>query len=526
MVYQWSDYLLDTDRFCLLRAGVQQELEPRVFDLLLYLVEHRNQVVTRDELLDNLWQGRIVSDNTINARLKAVRKAVGDSGSKQETIKTIHGRGYQFVASVLKSDEAALPSETHNDGNFAEGTRYKPSIGVVRFANLSNSQEQQYFADGVSANVWSGLARVPSLIVKSARNTDLRESSLNKIISDLAVDYVVSGSVQREGDHVRVNAELIDGKSGETKWSEKFDRFGADAIEIQDDIARAIIATLWRNVEGKIREAELAHLSKKTARDFNAYDFILKGISAKESYSKEGNLQAHYYFNQAKSLEPDNAEALAWSAIIHCMDVYLGLTEDIQHSCKQAKAEASQALSLEKNSEAGHWAMAFCFALDQNYDKAIAEFDLALKINPCNPDTLVCKGSQMALNGDANGGIELCLEAISFSPEFPEWYLWELGIAYFYAESFDAAIEAFEKMSEQNADTRTYLAASLGILGKLEDAAACLQESFRADPGYSIDRISATYGYLPEKDLNNLLRGLGVAFEANTNRTVVSIERN
>ena len=373
MIYQWSNYLLDTSKYCLIRDGEQLELEPSVYDLLLYLIERRNQVVTRDELLSDLWQGRIVSDNTINARLKAARKAVGDSGRKQATIKTIHGRGYQFIAQVIKIDDAAAPTGNNKDSHSADGTRYKPTIGVIRFSNLSDSPEQQYFSDGISTNVWSGLARIPSLTVKSARNIDLRETGLDMVVSTLAVDYVVSGSVQREGDHVRVYAELIDGKSGATKWSEKFDRFGADAIEIQDDITRAIIATLWRNVEGKIREAELEHLSRKTAKDFNAYDFILKGISAKESYSKEGNLEAHYYFNQAKSLEPDNAEALAWSAIIHCMDVYLGLTEDFVHSCKQAMAEATRALSLEKNSEAGHWAIDFCFALDQKYDKAIAE---------------------------------------------------------------------------------------------------------------------------------------------------------
>ncbi len=525
MIYQWSNYLLDTTKYCLIRDGEQLELEPSVYDLLLYLIERRNQVVTRDELLNDLWPGRIVSDNTINARLKAARKAVGDSGRKQATIKTIHGRGYQFIAQVIKIDDATAPTGNDKGSRSSDGTRYKPSIGVVRFANLSDSQEQQYFADGVSTNVWSGLARIPSLIVKSARNIDFREIGLERIISTLAVDYVVSGSVQREGDHVRVYAELIDGKSGATKWSEKFDRFGADAIEIQDDITKAIIATLWRNVEGKIREAELEHLSRKTAKDFNAYDFILKGIAAKESYSKESNLEAHYYFNQAKSLEPDNAEALAWSAIIHCMDVYLGLTEDIVHSRKQAMAEATRALSLEKNSEAGHWAMAFCFALDQKYEKAIAEFDLALRINPNNPDTLVCKGSQMALNGSAKEGIELCLEAISFSPEFPEWYLWELGIAYFYAERFDAAIETFDRMSEQNNDIRTYLAASYGILGKLEEAAGCLQEIFRDDPRYSLDRIPEMYGYLPENDLRNILDGLGVASKASTDQTVVTIER-
>jgi TolB-like protein/Tfp pilus assembly protein PilF len=526
MDYQWSNYLLDAKRYRLLRDGKQVEVEPQVFDLLVYLIENRDRVVTRDELLNNLWKGRVVMDNTVNARLKGARKVVGDSGRQQATIKTIHGRGYQFIAQVVEvNEDEGLPSGGGQVNNVAGNNRSAPSIGVVRFSNLSNNPEQQYFSDGISTNVWAGLARIRSLIVKSALNYDHRDTSLKSIASTLEVDYLLTGSVQREADHVRVFVELIDSASGETKWSEKYDRIGARVIAIQDDIARAIIATLWTNVTGKIREAEFEQLSRKTTKDFNAYDFILKGIAAKEKYTRDGNLEAHYYFNQAKSLEPDSAEALAWSAIIHSMDVYLGFTDDFTHTRNQAFAEARRALSIDRNSEAGHWALAFCYGQDRQYDKALAEFDAALEINPNNPDALVCKGSHLALSGKVDEGIELCLEAIRFSRNYPVMYLWELGTAYFYGERFDDAIETFSKISEQNTDIRTYLAASYGIQGRLEEAARCLQEIFRSDPQYSLDRIPQAYGYLSGKSFANLQRGLEVAFNASTDQTVVQIER-
>jgi adenylate cyclase len=207
------------------------------------------------------------------------------------------------------------------------------------------------------------------------------------------------------------------------------------------------------------------------------------------------------------------------------MDVYLGCTDDFTHSRNQAYAEASRAVSMDRNSEMGHWALAFCYSQDPNYDKAIAEFDAALEINPNNPDALICKGCQIVLSGRADEGIELCMEAIRFSRNYPEWYLWELGTAYFCAEKFDDAIETFSKMSEQNSDTRTYLAASYGLLGRLDEAARCLQEIFRTDSQFSLDRIPQIYRYLSENNFTNLRNGLEAAFNASTKQTVVRIER-
>ena len=233
MNYQWSNYLLDAKRYRLLRDGKQVGVEPQIFDLLIHLIENRDRVVTRDELLNNLWKGRVVSDNALNARLKGARKAVGDSGRQQAMIKTVHGRGYQFVAQVAEIAEGEdFRSGSGQGRNVIGKERSAPSIGVVRFSNLSNDPEQQYFSDGISTNVWSGLARIRSLIVKSALNHDHHNVALETIASKLEVDYLLTGSVQREGEHVRVFAELIDCRSGETRWSEKYDRSSARVIEI------------------------------------------------------------------------------------------------------------------------------------------------------------------------------------------------------------------------------------------------------------------------------------------------------
>ena len=163
-------------------------------------------MVSREELLESVWEGRIVSDSAINARLKEARKAVGDTGKQQRVIKTIHRRGYQFIADVkvIPGDEDEQESRSPEMASIDE----KPSIAVLKFKNLSNDPNQAYFAQGVATTICSCLARIRSLVVKSAKEFDLGDTTLSDVARELQVHYVLSGSVQREGDHVRVFVEI------------------------------------------------------------------------------------------------------------------------------------------------------------------------------------------------------------------------------------------------------------------------------------------------------------------------------
>ncbi|MDC1288161.1 winged helix-turn-helix domain-containing protein, partial [Gammaproteobacteria bacterium] len=177
--YQSENFILDTDDYSLTRNGVNHPIEPQVFDLLIYLIENRNRVVTREELLEQLWNGRIVSDSAINARLKEARKAVGDTGKQQRVIKTLHRRGYQFVANVtVGSDDTR---ESKSPALKPASKSAKPSIAVLRFHNLSNGPEQVYFSDGMATNICSRLSRIRSLQVKSGIGYDLAKTTLAEV---------------------------------------------------------------------------------------------------------------------------------------------------------------------------------------------------------------------------------------------------------------------------------------------------------------------------------------------------------
>jgi TolB-like protein/Tfp pilus assembly protein PilF len=493
MRYQSENFILDTDDYSLTRNGVSHPIEPQVFDLLVYLIENRNRVVTREELLDQLWNGRIVSDSAINARLKEARKAVGDNGKDQRVIKTIHRRGYQFIADV----NVTSGDDRENEGQTTRppSKSGKPSIAVLRFTNLSNDPEQLYFSDGMATNICSRLSRIQSLQVKSGIEYDLGKISLTDIARELEVKYVLSGSVQRESDRARVFVDLMDGISGEIIWSEHFDRLGRDVIDIQDEIATTITAKLW-NKQGVILEAERERLEAKPTADFSAFDYILKGRYYKEEFTREALELARGCFDKAIELDPNSSEAWAWRAWVNLLEIDLGCTNDIAESVNKAFIAARKSISKGSYSELGHWALGEAYMLDQDTQRGFVEIEKALEINPNNPDLVVIKGYFQCFLGQFDEGIEMIHQGINFNRRCPEWYFWNLGIAYFVGHQFDSAIDAFTHMENQNKSTLTYLVASYVQVGDLVSAEKSMRELFDTYPELSLKEIAESHSHL------------------------------
>ena len=512
MRYQSENFTLDTDDYRLTRNGVNHPVEPQVFDLLVYLINHRNRVVTRDELLEHLWKGRIVSDSAINARLKEARKAVGDSGRQQRVIKTLHRRGYQFIAEVTVTAADKKQSDTVR-GN-SDLRREKPSIAVLRFKDLSKDSGQAYFADGMSANVCSRLSRIRSLLVKSGMECELGAATLVEIAADLEVKYVLSGSVQREADHVRVFVELADGSSGDIQWSEHFDRQGKDVINIQDDIATEITGTLWSN-RGTIREAERDRLSRKPTSDFNAFDYILRGIYYKEQYHAESLKQAHECFDHAIELDPESAEAWGWKGWVYLLERWLDSGKDSEAALENARVAAKKSIAIDAYSEIGHWTMAeVCFESSDFY-RGHSELDKAMDINPNNPDLMVHKGCQMCVEGQIEQGLQLIDQGMTFNKHYPQWYFWHLGIALFAAHRWRDCIDSITRMDDQNRGTLIFLAVSYVQVENTAEAEACFSEMLRLDPQVDLGEIEKTHSFFAADTLHLLIESIRTLKTAN-----------
>jgi TolB-like protein len=238
LIYLFDSYALDTDRRELRGESGLVPLQPQVFDLLEYLIRRQDRVVTRDDMLDAIWGGRIVSDSTLTSRINAARTAIGDRGEDQRLIRTLPRKGIRFVGTVREegrpADETIL--------TVPQSVR-RLSIVVLPFANLSGDPEQDYFVDGITESLTTDLSRINGSFV-IARNTAFtfkgKAMDVQKLGKELNVRYVLEGSVQRGGNQMRVNAQLIDVETGNHLWAERFALPIADLFDMQDEIVSSL----------------------------------------------------------------------------------------------------------------------------------------------------------------------------------------------------------------------------------------------------------------------------------------------
>ena len=266
MQFRFGDHSLDTDRRELRRGGAPTALEPQVFDLLVYLVQNRDRVVTKDDLFQAVWRGRIVSESALTSRITAVRKAIGDDGGAQRLIRTVPRKGIRFIGEVREEARVAGASPSAP----------RLSIVVLPFENLSNDPDQEYFADGITDDLTTDLSRISGSFV-IARSTAFtykgKPIDVKQIGRELGVRYVLEGSVRRSGDHVRVNVQLIDAESGAHVWADRFEtdrRNLADAQrEITGRLAESLNLELVRDLGRRIEQDRAA--------DPDARDLVMRG---------------------------------------------------------------------------------------------------------------------------------------------------------------------------------------------------------------------------------------------------------
>src|SRR5262249_19491969 len=339
--FLFDDYALDTDRRELHRGLDLLPVAPQVFDLLEYLVRHRERVVSKDDLIDAIWNGRIVSDAAVTTRVNVARSAIGDTGEKQLFIKTVPRKGFRFVA-VVRQEQKGKPDPV--DAVAHGGTRNqiqvptrRPSIVVLPFANLSGDPEQDYFVDGVTENLTTDLSRVRGSFVigrHTAFTYKNKAVDLKQVGRDLNVDYVLEGSVQRGGNQLRVNIQLVDAETGSHIWADRFDKSVADLFELQDEVTTRIANALDAQlIEAEARRAERASNPNALDYYFQGRHFLNQGLSSKHLVLARG------FFERALTIDPKNIEALVGMASIELLAVGNFMVGD-NRGARLAAAEA------------------------------------------------------------------------------------------------------------------------------------------------------------------------------------------
>src|ERR1700712_332201 len=329
-VFSFDNHTLDTSRRELRRGSELVATQPQVFDLLVHLLKHRDQVVSRDDLIALVWGGRFVSDSTLDSRINAARNAVGDNGKEQKLIRTFPRKGLRFVGAVNKHSDggppAAVLQENAARAQPALTLPDRPAIAVLPFDNMSDDQEQEYFSDGISEDIITGLSKLRWFFV-IARNSSFtykgRPVHMKQVSAELGVRYVVEGSVRKSGDRVRITAQLNDTATGSHIWAEHYDRELVDMFSVQDEITDAIVMA----IEPQIYAAENFRSRRKPPSSLDAWDLVMRALSHHWRVTRTDSAAAQALLEQAIAIDPDYGQALSLIATNKMFGVHLGWSD-------------------------------------------------------------------------------------------------------------------------------------------------------------------------------------------------------
>ena len=348
MRFLFENQVLDAERRELTCAGESVPLEPQVFDVLLYLLEHRDRVVGKDELFDNVWDGRIVSESTLTSRINAARRSINDTGKDQRLLRTVARKGFRFVGEVHVDRPAAAPAAFpgHSAGQDGEPPRLalpaldRAAIAVLPFTNLSGEAEQEYFSDGISEDIITALSKLRWFYV-IARNSSFvykgKSVHLNQIARELGVAYVVEGSVRKDGERVRITAQLNDVATGSHIWAERYDRDLAGVFAVQDEITESIVAA----IEPQLYAAENFRAQRKAPDSMDAWDLVMRALSHYWRVTRQDNTVAQALLEKAIKIAPQYGQALGVLAASHTFGAHMGW-EDMAKAVPTAERAVSR----------------------------------------------------------------------------------------------------------------------------------------------------------------------------------------
>lgn len=509
MQFRFENHTLDRNLRELTRGGTPVPMQPQVFDLLVYLVEQRGRVVSKDDLIAKVWGDRIVSDSALNSRINAARKALGDDGEAQRLIKTVPRKGFRFVGEVLEQDPATATAATIQ-ATPARAAPDRPAIAVLAFENMSDDPEQEYFCDGISEDILTALSKVRWFLV-IARNSSFtykgRAVHIREIADELGVGYVVEGSVRKAGDRVRITAQLNDATTGSHIWAEHYDRELGDVFAVQDEITNAIVAA----IEPQIYAAENFHARRKQPASLDAWDLLMRALSHYWRITRQDHLMAQQQLEQAIAIDPDYGQALSLLAASHMFGVHLGWAE-LATAAPIAERAALAAVRSDHEDPWAHTALGSVYFSTRRLDDALSEFEQALALNPNFSVAQGYYALALSYAGRSNESYEAAQRAIRLSPRDPSLaiYYGIAGYARFTERHYDEAIALAREAIRHRGDlTGAYrvLAVSAGMSGDTKLAESALTELRRTQPNISLAWIATQLPWNSDADREHYLEG-------------------
>jgi adenylate cyclase len=483
-VFRFGSFRLATGRRELSFGSAPVTIGSRAFDLLVSLVRRQGRLATKDELMAEVWPGTIVDESNLPTQMAALRKVLAADPDLARCLQTVPGRGYRFVASV----------EIGTDASFESTAVETLSIVVLPFANLSTDAEQAYFTQGMTETVTTDLSRISGLLVISATTAaafDGKAIDVRQVSRELGVRFVLKGSVQRNDRTVRINAQLIDGRSGVQIWSETFDGDSGDPFALQDRITGRIAISIGREIfVAAARDGEMRNI------DPRSWDLVMRGIAAdNKPQSLECLQQQEHFFAHAAQLDPRNSIAQAWLArAILLQSAQVHAPASLKQDALMRGAEAAErAVALDPSNARAHLAMSYLYYLRRDFERSLLASERAIAHDrnlAMAHNMLSASLSHLGRGREAVFASETALRLDPVGPQF-DVFRTTMGLARLLLGQIDDAIACFSRAREANPKlARAHLggAIALAARGDVPGAQLAAADLLRLAPDYRLSQ--------------------------------------
>ncbi len=521
-----GEWLLDPATNEISRGGERVHLEPKAVDLLLALARRANEVVSREELLAQVWAGVFVGDDVLTQGVIKLRKALGDASGEPRYIQTIPKRGYRLIADVTWPDQepGAVPGDSRRrvywiagacvlavavllglwrhlvetnsplammsaDAIRAAQIDTSPKVIVYPFREIAGDTRQSLLARGFTSRLITDLGRFPGVRVIALPAQSLQSPAQGESGRG---SYVVTGDVQSTADKIRLYIRLVDAASGEALWSEQYDRPYSDLLALQDELTQQVLGKLRL----KVSDAEKRRRAQPYTRNLQAYEYFLRAQAALIVRRKSDNELARDFYLKAIELDPSFARARAGLALTYAADRRNNWTSDAKVALAKASELAQTALQLDPDSPEVHFAVAFVSMERGALSDAIGSLRTALRLNPSYADAYALLAGIATYDGRPAETIPLIQVAMRLAPNSGYLYSLILGRAYFFLGDTDSALLNLRQAVERNyesVESHLYLAAALAGAGQRDTAAWEREEIRSLEPAFKVSEWLRNY---------------------------------
>jgi len=553
MNFHVADWYVDVDSNRIQSGQQDIKLESRVMTLLVYLAENQGSVVSREQLEADVWSGRVISYDALTSCITRLRKVLGDDSRKPVYIETVPKKGYRLIAPV------SWNSSDHSEGEIAQhrksGDRTPvrnillvtllllaavaaiviitsqktvtdnpvvltetPSIIVLPFDNLSNDAGQEYFSDGITADLSIALSKLSGLRVIAAQSMLIEsveyDGDRNSESQQLA-RYLLAGSVQRAGNKLRVNVMLIDNDTHHQIWAESYNREITAVFDVQDEITASIVSTL----EIKLTEEEKSRVAHRFTNSIEAYDQFLRAQALYTQHTNNENLLARDHLRQAIQLDPNFARAYSTLALTYVDEYRYKWSSSTENALLQTLKLAEKAVTIDNSLPQAYWSLAYAQLHLHRYDQAIASINQSFKVSPGYADGYAILALIHIYRGDADQGMNMIRHAMRLNPDYPAQYISVLGQAYYYQGDFENAAAVFRDAVDKNFSLLTahiMLTATLSQLGLQDEASWSAGQLRTLFPGFTMTDVARIFPIEDEEKLQTIflqLRRAGLDYQ-------------